>query len=128
MMKFQTPSFRINACQTEVWKSETLLHLVRLNSQKSLSFWQNKNPHGNKKYWEAWRWEWCPRTGYLTSLIGYHKFDLTIRCKSDMFHYVTGSMKLYTAGLAIALLTSSCCSALPPNKEHKDRVLDVVSS
>ncbi|XP_045176474.2 calumenin-B-like isoform X4 [Mercenaria mercenaria] len=32
-------------------------------------------------------------------------------------------MKLYSAGLAIALFTSSYCSALPPNKEqHKDRV------
>ncbi|XP_052798594.1 calumenin-like isoform X2 [Mya arenaria] len=33
-------------------------------------------------------------------------------------------MKLSSASLALALLTSSCCSALPPNKEHKDRVMD----
>lgn len=31
-------------------------------------------------------------------------------------------MKLTSAGLAIALITSSYCSALPPNKEHKERV------
>ncbi|XP_052265935.1 calumenin-B-like isoform X1 [Dreissena polymorpha] len=34
-------------------------------------------------------------------------------------------MKLGSAGVALALLTSSCCIALPPNKEHKERVVDV---